>query len=96
MSFLSYLHKVVNRENLSVAEAQLVMDLILSGETTTAQIAALLVGLRMKGETSEELVGFARAARGKSVAVKTGITNEPFWIRAGPVAMAHARSTSRL
>jgi anthranilate phosphoribosyltransferase len=77
MSFLSYLHKVVNRENLSVAEAQLVMDLILSGETTTAQIAALLVGLRMKGETSEELVGFARAARGKSVAVKTGITNEP-------------------
>jgi anthranilate phosphoribosyltransferase len=76
MSFISYLHKAVNRENLSVAEAQLVMDLILSGKATTSQIAAFLVALRMKGETSDELVGFAEATRAKSVAVNTGITNE--------------------
>ena len=77
MSFLSYLHKLVNRENLSIAEAQVVMDLILSGKVSTSQIAALLVALRMKGETSDELVGFARAARARSIRVDTGITNEP-------------------
>ena len=63
MSFVSYLHKAVNRENLSSAEAQMVMELILSGNATTAQIAGFLVALRMKGETPDELVGFARAAR---------------------------------
>ena len=76
MSFISYLHKAVNRENLSIPEAHMVMELILSGEATTAQIAAFLVALRMKGETSDELVGFARAARARSVRVDTGITNE--------------------
>ena len=77
MSFLSYLHKTVNRENLSSAEAQDVMAFILTGEATTAQIAALLVALRMKGETADEMVGFARAARSRSVKVETGISGEP-------------------
>jgi anthranilate phosphoribosyltransferase len=77
MSFISYLHKAANRENFSCAEAQLVMEMILGGSATTAQIAAFLVALRMKGETPDELVGFARAMRAKSVKVKTGITNEP-------------------
>ena len=77
MSFISYLHKAVNRENLSSAEAQMVMELILSGSATPAQIAGFLVALRMKGETAEELVGFARATRAKSLKVKTGITEEP-------------------
>lgn len=77
MSFISYLHKAVNRENLSIAEAHLVMDLMLSGSVTTSQIAAFLVALRMKGETADELVGFARSARAKSIKVQTGITSEP-------------------
>jgi anthranilate phosphoribosyltransferase len=77
MSFISYLHKAVNRENLSSIEAQRVMELILGGEVTTPQIAALLVALRMKGETSDELVGFARATRARSVRVITGITDQP-------------------
>ena len=36
-----YLHKAVNRENLSSTEAQMVMELILSGEASTAQIACV-------------------------------------------------------
>ena len=74
MSFISYLHKAVNRENLISTEAQVVMELDLSGESTTAQIAAFLVALRMKGETADELVGFARAMRGKGAKVNTGMT----------------------
>jgi anthranilate phosphoribosyltransferase len=58
------LHRVVNhRESLSREDARLVMGEVLSGKCTDAQIAALLVGLHMKGETVEEIVGFAEAIR---------------------------------
>jgi anthranilate phosphoribosyltransferase len=77
MSFLTYLHKVINRENLTAAEARSVMDLILSGDVSTPQTAALLVALRMKGETSEELLGFARAMRSKAVPVQPELNGEP-------------------
>jgi anthranilate phosphoribosyltransferase len=49
---------VVDREDLEPAEARLVMEEIMSGRATPAQIAALLTALRMKGETVEELVAF--------------------------------------
>ena len=58
------LHRIVNhRESLSRDEARTVMNEILSGKCTDSQIAALLVGLHMKGETVEEIVGFAEAIR---------------------------------
>jgi anthranilate phosphoribosyltransferase len=58
------LHRIVNhRESLSRDEARAVMGEVLSGKCTDAQIAALLVGLHMKGETVEEIVGFADAIR---------------------------------
>src|SRR5436853_4533927 len=58
------LHKIVNhRESLSREDARTVMGEVLSGQCTDAQIAALLVCLHMKGETVEEIVGFAEAIR---------------------------------
>jgi len=58
------LHKVAtHRQNLSREEARAVMSEVLSGGATDAQIAALLVSLHMKGETVEEIVGFAEAIR---------------------------------
>ena len=58
------LHKLANhRQALSREEARAVMSEILSGQTTDAQIAALLVAMHMKGETVEEIVGFAEAIR---------------------------------
>lgn len=51
------------------------MSVILRGEATTAQIAAFLAALRLKGETVNELVGFARAMREHAVAVETGLEN---------------------
>jgi anthranilate phosphoribosyltransferase len=61
---LEALHRIVNhREPLARAEAREVMGEVLSGKCTDAQIAALLIGLHMKGETVEEIVGFAEAIR---------------------------------
>lgn len=77
MAFVTYLHRVVAREDLTAAEAELAMGEILEGQATTAQIAAFLVGLRMKGERAAELLGFARAMRARSVRVITGITGRP-------------------
>ena len=61
---LDALHCVADhRESLSREQARGVMSEILRGEATDAQIAALLVALHMKGETVEEIVGFAEAIR---------------------------------
>lgn len=73
---LPYLHRVAARENLSAEDARQAMLAVLSGEATTPQIAAFLVALRMKGETPEELVGFARAMREKSARVEAGTDSD--------------------
>ena len=57
------LEKIVAEEDLSRVEAEAAMEEILSGLASDAQIAALLTALRMKGETVDELVGFATAMR---------------------------------
>jgi len=62
------LHRIANhRESLSREDARLVMTQVLAGRCTDAQIAALLVALHMKGETVEEIVGFAEAIRAAAV-----------------------------
>lgn len=65
------IERVVNRRSLREAEARSVMSQIMAGDTTPAQIAALLVALRMKGETGSELTGFAKVMRENVVPVKT-------------------------
>ncbi|MGB2607131.1 MAG: anthranilate phosphoribosyltransferase [Candidatus Sulfotelmatobacter sp.] len=61
---LDALHRVTHHgESLARAESRAVMAEVLAGNCTDAQIAALLVALRMKGETVEEIVGFAEAIR---------------------------------
>ncbi len=64
--------KVVDRENLSEAEMIDVMDQIMSGEATPAQIAAFITGLRMKGETVAEITGAARVMRDKVTRIRVG------------------------
>ena len=63
--------KVIGRENLSRLEAKNVMDAIMDGQATPAQIGSLITALRMKGETIEEITGFAESMRGKSQRVET-------------------------
>ncbi|KPJ62314.1 MAG: anthranilate phosphoribosyltransferase [Planctomycetes bacterium DG_23] len=58
-----FLAKVATGEDLSISEARQAMAEIMSGKATPAQIAAYLVALRLKGETTEEITGSAQAMR---------------------------------
>lgn len=61
-----YVAKVVGGQNLTQQEAEDAVDIIMSGGATNAQTAGLLVALRMKGETIEEITGFAKGMRQKA------------------------------
>jgi anthranilate phosphoribosyltransferase len=68
---LDALYRIANHgQSLSRAEAHAVMTEVLAGRCTDAQIAALLVALHMKGETVEEIVGFAEAIRAAAVPIE--------------------------
>ncbi|MFY9611140.1 MAG: anthranilate phosphoribosyltransferase [Blastocatellia bacterium] len=70
MTITEAIKRAVDLRDLSAAEAELVLEQIMTGECTDAQIASLLTALRMKGETVEELTGFARVMRRKAAAVR--------------------------
>ncbi len=57
--------------HLQTEEAEAVMNQIMAGEATEAQIGAYLMGLRMKGETQEEIIGSALAMRANAIQVPT-------------------------
>src|SRR2546428_8152918 len=59
-----------NRQSLSERHTTDVFAAVMRGEATPAQIAALLMGLRVKGETPEEVAGAARALRDAMVRVE--------------------------
>ena len=67
--FRDALLKVMGKADLSAAEAAAAMDEIVDGHVAPAQVAGLLVGLAMKGERPDEIVGFARAMRDRAVRV---------------------------
>src|SRR5262252_3591011 len=62
---------VVEGRNLTEAEAIAVMREIMEGSASPAQIAAFMVGLRMKGETVAEITGCARVMRDKATFIRT-------------------------
>jgi anthranilate phosphoribosyltransferase len=63
------LSTLANHQSLTESETDEVFGVVMSGEATPAQIAALLMGLRAKGETAEEVAGAARALRAAMVPV---------------------------
>jgi len=66
---------VVSRKDLSQAEISSVMEIIMEGEATPAQIGALLTGLRMKGETVDEIAGAAKVMREKAVRIHVNLSH---------------------
>lgn len=66
------LARVVERHDLSEGEMIEVMNQIMSGECTQAQIGAFITALRMKGETVEEITGAARVMRERATPIRVG------------------------
>ena len=64
--------KLADRLSLSEKEAEEVLLEIMDGAATPAQIAAYLMGLRMKGETVEEIAGSAKAMRSRATRIHAG------------------------
>lgn len=61
--------KVVDSKDLNEAEMMEVMDEVMEGKATPAQIAAFMTGLRIKGETVDEVTGAARIMRQKATRI---------------------------
>lgn len=68
--FRGLLAKVGNGEPLGIDEAERAFDIMTSGDATPAQMGAFLMGLKVRGETAEELAGGARALRAKMLRVR--------------------------
>ncbi|KAF0111753.1 MAG: anthranilate phosphoribosyltransferase [Rhodospirillaceae bacterium] len=64
------LHRIANGMALSESEAEAAFEVIMSGEATPAQIGALLMGLRVRGETVAEITGAARILRAKALTLE--------------------------
>ncbi|MBW1980955.1 MAG: anthranilate phosphoribosyltransferase [Deltaproteobacteria bacterium] len=64
--------QVVERVDLSAAQMESAMDIIMSGKATPAQIGAFITALRLKGETVDEITGAARLMRRKATRLKVG------------------------
>lgn len=67
----SYIHKLHNRENLTLGEVEDVMRVIMAGKAAREDIAAFLLALRAKGPTVDEITGAARILREYVIPIKT-------------------------
>lgn len=61
-----YYAKLMNREDLTMDEAEACMDILMGGKANQLQIAAVLTALATKGETPDEIAGFAKGMRAKA------------------------------
>ncbi|HVO73989.1 MAG TPA: anthranilate phosphoribosyltransferase [Ignavibacteriaceae bacterium] len=64
-----YLERIVAKENLSFNESFALMSAIMSGGVNNSHLAGLLIALKSKGETPEEVAGFAKAMRDKGIKI---------------------------
>ena len=94
MNIKEALNRVVSQLDLSTAEMQDVMREIMTGQCTDAQIGAFLMGMRMKSETIDEIVGAVSVMRelASHVHLQTSTMWLMWWAR---VATARISSTCR-
>jgi anthranilate phosphoribosyltransferase len=65
-----FLARVAAGQRLSEAEAEAAFEIIMSGDATPSQMGGLLMGMRVRGESVDEITGAARIMRSKAVAIK--------------------------
>lgn len=68
--FKETISRLIDRNDLSPREAECVMNTIMEGKATPAQVSGFLVAMRMKGETPDEIAAFARVMRAHAVTAK--------------------------
>jgi len=68
--------KLIEKQDLTLDEAIAVMDEIMSGNATDAQIAGFLIALRLKGETIDEITACAKVMREKASRIKPSTQNQ--------------------
>jgi anthranilate phosphoribosyltransferase len=73
MPLLPYLEQIAAGQELSEADARAAMHVVLAGQASASQLAALLMGMRMRYPTVDELVGFARAMREMAAPLDVGL-----------------------
>jgi len=76
MNITDGIKKVVEGQHLDRSEAESLMDEIMNGKATDAQIASFLTALRMKCETVDELIGFAKIIRAKAAPIRPRLVVE--------------------
>jgi len=92
MKIQDAIKKVITGTDLSISEATAVFSEIMSGNATDAQIAALIVAMRIKGESVEEITGAASVMREKATRI-TPAQNPKLSILVEPVEMGVIHST---
>jgi anthranilate phosphoribosyltransferase len=70
-----YIEKCLTGQDLTESEASAALELIMTNQASDVQIAGLLIALRAKGETVEEIVGFARTMREHAVHITVDDSN---------------------
>lgn len=73
MDIKTAISKIVVGQNLTEDEMVSVMSLVMEGEATPAQIGSFITGLRMKGETVDEIVGAVKVMREKATSIDSGV-----------------------
>jgi anthranilate phosphoribosyltransferase len=71
ISMQQALGQLISGSDLTREQAKSVMNIIMSGEATSAQIASVITAMRIKGETKDEITGFAEVMRALSGRVET-------------------------
>ena len=69
MDQISIINKILEKENLNIQESMYIFNKIMSGELDEIKISSILVGLKLKGETKEEIIGAAKVMREKSLKI---------------------------
>ena len=65
------INKILDKDNLSIEESMFVFNKIMSGELDDIKITSILIGLKLKGETKEEIIGAAEIMRQKSLKINS-------------------------
>ena len=63
--------KILNSQNLNIEEAKFIFDLIMEGQLTEIDVTAILVALKIKKETEEEIIGATKSMRQKSLKINS-------------------------